>query len=812
MKNIVAKKEISRQGLIKLIPVLLIWLSMAFSASVQGGVISGTFTTLANCPMNLTCFTVDPTTGYFYGQGDQNSTNYYRYNTVTNTWTSLAACPISSGNNGGATYLNGKIYNSYCSHSNMTVYDIATNTWSTISGGITTGCISSDATNVYVSGGSEFKKYVVATSTWVSLSSLTYTDNSWGGLQYKNGYFYHHSGDGQTPFDRYRVATDTWETLPSVPDGAVLGSAIYDAYYYCQGAYSGTNLYSYDLGAGEWNNTLTLPFTTNDAAIVTYGTSLYIVQGEAGTGFTKFTPNNPVLTSIEGTALSYNFGDAAVNITSTLVASQNAGTNFQSATVSITSSFQTGKDVLSFVNANGISGSWNSTTGVLTLTGSATIANYQAALRSVKYVNADLTSNNTTRTISFVVYDGSVYSNTASRNIVIPGPPTVTTAAISAISGTTASSGGSVTDDGNFSVTARGVCWNTTGTPVATGNYTSDGSGIGSFTSSITGLTVGTTYYVRAYATNAEGTAYGSELSFVAGLCIPTTSTSACSNMWITNVTTTEGITNFNNTTACAATSYTNYSATLSISQAPNSAINMSFTSSGYALNYAVWVDFNDDGTFAAGEKMISLSNSSLTASTSFTVPAGAALGSHRMRVRGEYYSNAVPGDPCAGLQYGETEDYSMIVANPAPANPTSITANYSILCNGASAVLTANGAVGTVYWYTGSCGGTATSPATGNTLTVTPSATTTYYARNYNNSQYSDGCASISIIVNPRPTVADLQATGTGIKWYLTSTGGTALATSVQLVNGTHYWASQTVNGCESTVRFEVVVTMTNP
>ncbi|MEI8272050.1 MAG: hypothetical protein WCG08_05465 [Paludibacter sp.] len=147
-----------------------------------------------------------------------------------------------------------------------------------------------------------------------------------------------------------------------------------------------------------------------------------------------------------------------------------------------------------------------------------------------------------------------------------------------------------------------------------------------------------------------------------------------------------------------------------------------------------------------------------------------------------------------------------------APANLTSITANYSTLCYGASATLTANGVVGTVYWYTGSCGGTATSPATGNTLTVSPTVTTTYYARNYNNSQFSAGCASILITVNARPTVASLVATGTGIKWYLTSTGGTALATSVQLSNNTHYYASQTVNGAESTARLDVLVTLTNP
>ena len=146
----------------------------------------------------------------------------------------------------------------------------------------------------------------------------------------------------------------------------------------------------------------------------------------------------------------------------------------------------------------------------------------------------------------------------------------------------------------------------------------------------------------------------------------------------------------------------------------------------------------------------------------------------------------------------------------PAPANPTSVSATYNILCNGASTQLTANGATGTTYWYTGSCGGTQVT--TGNPVTLSPTTSTTYYARNYNNSQFSAGCASINIVVNPRPTVADLQATGTGIKWYLNQTGGSALATSTQLINNQHYWASQTINGLESTARFEVVVSMTNP
>jgi len=93
--------------------------------------------------------------------------------------------------------------------------------------------------------------------------------------------------------------------------------------------------------------------------------------------------------------------------------------------------------------------------------------------------------------------------------------PTLTTTTISGITNTTASSGGNITNDGGAAVTARGVCWSTSSNPtVALSTKTTDGSGIGSFTSSITGLLAATSYYVRAYATNSVGTAYGNEVVF----------------------------------------------------------------------------------------------------------------------------------------------------------------------------------------------------------------------------------------------------------------------------------------------------------
>lgn len=92
--------------------------------------------------------------------------------------------------------------------------------------------------------------------------------------------------------------------------------------------------------------------------------------------------------------------------------------------------------------------------------------------------------------------------------------PTLTTASVSNITDSSAVCGGTVTDDGGAAIITRGVCWSESPHPTIDGNNTADSSGMGSFISQITELTAGTTYYVRAYATNAAGTAYGNEISF----------------------------------------------------------------------------------------------------------------------------------------------------------------------------------------------------------------------------------------------------------------------------------------------------------
>ena len=97
-----------------------------------------------------------------------------------------------------------------------------------------------------------------------------------------------------------------------------------------------------------------------------------------------------------------------------------------------------------------------------------------------------------------------------------PVEPVVVTAKVTDITLNSAVCGGEVSDGGGAVVVERGVCWNTSGNPTVLDFSTKDGSGLGSYTSKMTGLERGTTYYVRAYAANANGVAgYGEEVTLL---------------------------------------------------------------------------------------------------------------------------------------------------------------------------------------------------------------------------------------------------------------------------------------------------------
>lgn len=125
--------------------------------------------------------------------------------------------------------------------------------------------------------------------------------------------------------------------------------------------------------------------------------------------------------------------------------------------------------------------------------------------------------------------------------------PEVTTANVTNIAQTSAKCGGTVTSDGGTAVTERGVCWSTSQNPTISGSHASSGTGTGDFTCDITNLTASTLYYVRAYAKNSKGTAYGEEVSFTTTAIPPdppTVSTGSVTNITTTSATGGGNVTN----------------------------------------------------------------------------------------------------------------------------------------------------------------------------------------------------------------------------------------------------------------------------
>lgn len=137
--------------------------------------------------------------------------------------------------------------------------------------------------------------------------------------------------------------------------------------------------------------------------------------------------------------------------------------------------------------------------------------------------------------LSTILFLYSCSSNENENNTPIPVVtiPVLTTSVISNITLNGASSGGNITTNGGADITARGVVWSTSPNPtISLTTKTTDGVGVGTFTSNLISLIPNTAYYVRAYASNSAGTAYGNEVSFVTtSIQLPVLTTTAISNI-----------------------------------------------------------------------------------------------------------------------------------------------------------------------------------------------------------------------------------------------------------------------------------------
>jgi subtilisin family serine protease len=279
---------------------------------------AGDFTRRADSPFPLTAIAVNPKTNLIYAQRNQGN-DFYSYSPISDTWTALQSCPLSSGNNGGATFLNDKIYTIYTSGSQMGIYDIATNSWTVVSAPLSTGNITSDGTYLYAISGSQFVRYDTATKLWDNLPAPSFSFSPWGGLVYDGGTIYGHQGNSEVGFAKYDISSKIWTSLPSLPNGGVLGAAFDPASkkYYAYGSYFGNNFYSFDVSSNTWSVASIPLFNVNDGGLVNVSQSgssgIYFIQGENGNGLgryeTKLGANwltlNPTTgtTSVGGTSL-----------------------------------------------------------------------------------------------------------------------------------------------------------------------------------------------------------------------------------------------------------------------------------------------------------------------------------------------------------------------------------------------------------------------------------------------------------------------------------------------------------------------------
>jgi uncharacterized protein (TIGR02145 family) len=353
--------------------------------------------------------------------------------------------------------------------------------------------------------------------------------------------------------------------------------------------------------------------------------------------------------------------------------------------------------------------------------------------------------------------------------------PAVTTMSVSAITSTTASSGGDVTSSGGASVTSRGVCWSILSNPTIADFKTTDDAGIGSFISSITGLTPCTTYHVRAYATNSSGTAYGEDVSFTAGTDLPIVTTTE-----ISDITTTTASSGGNITGNCSATVTsrgvcwsTTASPTTSDSKTVNGTGGGSYTSSitgltsgttyhvrAYATNPA-GTAYGEDIVFIAGAVLPVITTTAISSITSTTANSGGTItsdGGTPVTARGvcwstsnnpttannktdngtgsgSFISNITGLSPgtlyyvrayatsSAGTAYGTEQSFTTIVELPAvtTADVNSITSTTA--ASGGN--ITSNG--GAAVTVRGVCWNTSPYPTTANSKTNDGSGTGAY-------------------------------------------------------------------------------------
>ena len=382
---------------------------------------------------------------------------------------------------------------------------------------------------------------------------------------------------------------------------------------------------------------------------------------------------------------------------------------------------------------------------------------------------------------------GNEVDFTTAQNV---SAPTVTTSQVTNIAQTTATGGGNVTNSGGATVTARGICWSTSHNPTTSGSHANSGTGTGSFSVNMTGLTPGTTYYVRAYAINSAGTSYGSEVSFTTqqAITLPTVTTGQVTNIQQTSATGGGNVTNSGgaNVTERGICWGTSHNPTTSGSHASNGTgtgsytVNMSGLSPGttyYVRAYAI----NSQGTAYGSEVTFTTTAGLPTVTTSqvTNITQTSATGGGNVTATGG--ANVTERGICWGTSHNPTTSNSHANSGTGTGtytvNMTSLTAN-TIYYVRAYAINSAGTAYGSEVSFTTaeipsytiavsaspSSGGTVSGGGTyqqGQSCTVTATANTGYTFLKWteNGTQVSTNADYTFTVSGNRTLVAQFQA-----------------------------------------------------
>jgi len=268
--------------------------------------------------------------------------------------------------------------------------------------------------------------------------------------------------------------------------------------------------------------------------------------------------------------------------------------------------------------------------------------------------------------------------------------PVLTTSAVTSITGTTATSGGSITSEGSSTVINRGVCWSTGTTPTISDSKTQDGAGAGSYTSSLTEMNAATIYYVRAYATNEVGTGYGMAMSFTTLGQSPTPASSAATNINVTTATL-NGSVNANYLSTVVTFDYgttNSYGSTATAIQSPisgntitNSSVDITGLTAGTIYHFRLKA-VNSLGTTYGSD---------LTFTTLGQVPTATTLNSTNVSTTSASVSGSVNANHLSSavtFEYGTTTNYGNSISaiqSPVSGNTVSnVNVNITGLTPGA--------------------------------------------------------------------------------------------------------------------------------